>query len=257
MGGPSSHLKQLKGLVRKAHLTLPLDHPKVFKTALDHANLQLESYLRSKDMEYMPPCDRPECRRSPDGRWCNLPVAFPPRNWQTVFNARGKAMRELETHQSKLRRVRKYVLPENVMIYQPGSRKRTNNGLDKLGLSMMDHVLAIDMQWNRPDSKVGILQIASSTFCLLLRGPKYWDLGLPEALAHLFKDPAVVTLGFNFDETDQTKLFESFQWKMDDFSNFIDVQALAAKCGYPSDASLHTLTRKILGVRVQRDRLGG
>ena len=47
--------------------------------------------------------------------------------------------------------MRKYVMPEEVMIYQPGSRKRTQNGLDKLRDAMMDNILAIDMQWNAPD----------------------------------------------------------------------------------------------------------
>jgi len=151
MGGPSSHLKQLKGLVRKAHLTLPLDHPKVKKAALDDANEKLQACLRANDMEHMPRCDRVECRNSLDGIWCSTPVAFPPRNWQTVFNARGKSMKELDPNESKIRRVRKFLLPEDVMIYQPGSRKRTDNGVNKLLLSMMDNILAIDMQWNHPD----------------------------------------------------------------------------------------------------------
>ena len=59
-------------------------------------------------------------------------------------------MREIDIHLSKRRRVRKFVLPEDLMIYQAGSRKRTQDGLDKLALSMMDNVIAIDMQWNHP-----------------------------------------------------------------------------------------------------------
>lgn len=161
MGGPSSHLKQLKGLVRKAHLTLPLDHPKVKEAALDDANEKLQACLRANDMEHMPRCDRVECRNSPDAIWCSTPVAFPPRNWQTVFNARGKSMKELDPNESKVRRVRKFLLPEDVMIYQPGSRKRTDNGVSKLLLSMMDNVLAIDMQWNHPDRYFNI-------FCVIL-----------------------------------------------------------------------------------------
>ena len=59
----------------------------------------------------------------------------------------------------------------------------------------------------------------------------------------------MITLGFGFGEMEREKLYESFNWRMEDFSNFVDVQSLTAKCGYPSDASLHTLTRKILGVK--------
>ena len=59
-------------------------------------------------------------------------------------------MHEIDIHSSHARRVRKFVLPEDVMIYQPGSRKRTEDGLNKLARSMMDYVLAIDMQWNDP-----------------------------------------------------------------------------------------------------------
>ena len=84
MGGPTSHLKQLKGLVRKAHLTLPLDHDKVKMADIEHANVQVEAYLRSYDMEHMPRCDRASCRASEEGIWCSIPVAYPPRNWQTV-----------------------------------------------------------------------------------------------------------------------------------------------------------------------------
>ena len=84
MGGPSSHLKQLKGLVRKAHLTLPLEHDKVKMAALEAANRRVEDFLRCYDMEHMPPCDRASCRASEDGVWCRVPVAFPPRNWQRV-----------------------------------------------------------------------------------------------------------------------------------------------------------------------------
>lgn len=58
-----------------------------------------------------------------------------------------------------------------------------------------------------------------------------------------------MTLGFNFGEKDQKQLKESFGMAMEDFSNFVDVQALAGKCGYPKDASLHTLCRKVLGVQ--------
>ena len=107
--------------------------------------------------------------------------------------------------------------------------------------------------------------MASSTFCLLIRGPKYWDLGFPEALVYLFqfsslldekslevgvsRRPGTITLGFGFDQTDQEKLNQSFGWSMEDFANFVDVQALAGKCGYPADSSLSTLASKILGIK--------
>ena len=84
MGGPSSHLKQLKGLVRKAHLTVPLDHPDVQQLEAQLANARVEKLLRNYDVEYMPRCDRPECQDSSEGLWCSVPAAFPPRDWQTV-----------------------------------------------------------------------------------------------------------------------------------------------------------------------------
>lgn len=151
MGGPSSHLKQLKGLIRKAHQTLPLSHPKVRLAQIETTKAEIESALRAYDMEYIPPCDRKRCQNSKDGLWCSFPVAFPPRNWQTVFNARNKGMRELDHAQSIRRRVRKYVLPEDVMVYQPGSRKRTENGLSKFGMTLMDNIVSIDLQWNHPN----------------------------------------------------------------------------------------------------------
>ena len=53
---------------------------------------------------------------------------------------------------------------------------------------------------------------------------------------------------------DQQKMEESFGWKMEEFSNFVDVQALAARCGYPADISLATLAEKVIGVRFAHRR---
>lgn len=64
-----------------------------------------------------------------------------------------------------------------------------------------------------------------------------------------YRDPSVLTIGFNFGEMDQQKLQDSFNFEMEEFANFIDLQTLVGKCGYPSDISLGTLMHKVLGVR--------
>lgn len=100
MGGPSSHLKQLKGnipypslyiainsgLVKKVHKVLPLEHPKTIDAMTHYLADELTFQMKHKKQQKVPECD-PNANYCAGGKifpWCSFPIVFPPKKWKTV-----------------------------------------------------------------------------------------------------------------------------------------------------------------------------
>lgn len=65
-------------------------------------------------------------------------------------------------------------------------RKAVERAVHLLAESMKDPVVAIDMEWAGRHRPVGVIQVASSTLCVIIRARKYWkDKFFPPHLARL------------------------------------------------------------------------
>lgn len=174
-----------------------------------------------------------------DVYWTSMPVVMPQiRDWVSIMK-------------TPLR-------PSSECIYTDDSQSldvivverddRIDWALEKLFQGMSDDVLAIDLEW-RPDSKytdnpVALIQLASDSCCVLFRCHR-WE-ALPKQLQKLFASH-ITFVAFSWDSCDEKKMQSTFGFGKRDFRNFMDLQNVAARLGYPESCGLSSLCTRVLG----------
>mmetsp|Transcript_965 Transcript_965/g.2008 ORF Transcript_965/g.2008 Transcript_965/m.2008 type:complete len:390 (-) Transcript_965:350-1519(-) len=178
---------------------------------------------------------------SSDVYWTSMPVVMPQiRDWVSIMK-------------SPL-----HLRPSSECIYTNDSRSldvivverddRIDWALETLLQSKHDDILAIDLEW-RPDSKysdnpVALIQIASDSCCVLFRCHR-WEV-LPMQLQKLFASH-MTFIAFSWDSCDEKKMQSTFGFGKRDFRNFMDLQNVAARLGYPESCGLSSLCTRVLG----------
>lgn len=108
------------------------------------------------------------------------------RDWGKILNTRPNTVKSVRSEPNDL--YKKYVLPGGLKVMHVSGRKAVEKSMHLLAESMQDPVLTIDMEWAGVGRPVGLLQIASSTVCVLINARKYWrNKFLPPHLAQLLK----------------------------------------------------------------------
>lgn len=117
-------------------------------------------------------------------RWCSLNVCVPHLDWSTIVTAPA-----IETHTHATPhclRGPSHTIADEVDIYVVDRPNQVAEALERLKDSMKDSVVAIDLEWKpdhvRDTSKVALMQLSSSTCCVLIRICKLKPQQLPEAL---------------------------------------------------------------------------
>ena len=121
-------------------------------------------------------------------QWCDFHVCLPHLEWSTVVLTPAVE----EDSQSRPHSLRNsiYSLTEDIKVYVVERANQIPAAIQQLKDSMEDSVVSIDLEWKpdfvRDTSKVALMQLSSSTCCLLIRlckiGPK-----LPEELLEFFR----------------------------------------------------------------------
>lgn len=122
------------------------------------------------------------------GEWCNFDVCLPHLEWSTVVLTPAVEA-ETESLPHSLR-MPIYSLTDDITVYVVERANQMSAAIQQLKDSMEDSVISIDLEWKpdfvRDTSKVALMQLSSSTCCLLIRlckiGPE-----LPEELLTFFR----------------------------------------------------------------------
>ena len=132
-------------------------------------------------------------------------------------------------------------------------------GLEWLNQGARDSVVAIDLEW-RPDSKytsnhVACIQLATTTRCLVVRCCRWRaKRQLPQVLVDFFRNPDNLFVSFSCDRGDDRKMNSTFGIGKQLFGNFIDIQKIATRFGYPDTCGLSVLSRFVLGVSLPKSK---
>lgn len=173
----------------KGHVTLrsrkpSKDHVKGRGLCLRCLGYQIQQQLskQAHPQESVSPCKNPHCAKS-NSDWCGFPVYMEQRDWEKVLNTGPDAVEAVRSRPGDL--YREYVLPEGLKVMHVSGKDAVAQGVDTLVKSMQDPIVAFDMKLesNRP---VGLLQVASSSSCVLINARDYWSSKvLPSNLAEL------------------------------------------------------------------------
>lgn len=182
---------------------------------------------------------------SVQGEWTGMPVQVPAQvDWGVIFSDSQYFCKH------KMNKILDIMVVEEDVV----------NGLRWLKEGMSDCVVAIDLEW-RPDSrhtnnKVACIQLATQTRCLIIRccrwkGPLRI---LPQVLVDFFNNPKLVFVSFSWDTGDEKKMRWTFGNGKEFFTNFIDIQNIAMKLGYPDKCGLSMLSRYVLGTLLPKSK---
>lgn len=181
--------------------------------------------------------------------WCSMPVRIPPLDWPLILQTLGNQRIGPQASQG--------LESCGIEIIMAKTQVSMDAALEKLQKSMQDGIIGVDLEW-RPDdgknkdSKVALIQLASATVCVLIRC-KFFNGKLPSSLTSFFANSTFIFVAFSWDSNDEQKMKRSFGVGKECFSNFIDLRYLAEELGYHG-CGLATLTKHVLGVRLQKNR---
>lgn len=141
-----------------------------------------------------------------------------------------------------------------VMVVE--SEVALQQGLELLRDSMQDAIVAIDLEWKpdldacKPISKVALMQLASSSVCLLVR-ISCLGFRMPDCLRNFLRDPSVVTVGYSWDSADERKSRSTFDFGRSDFGRFVDLQSVSQQLGYHG-YGLAGMCQRVLGFQLNK-----
>lgn len=103
-----------------------------------------------------------------EGLWCKFDVSIPNIKWQDAFLTKQEEISKFACPETE---ASVWVWPQGCRSWVADTVDQVKEGLAKLRESMMDRFVSIDLEWKGidPDSLVALMQLASSTFCLLVR----------------------------------------------------------------------------------------
>eukprot|EP00890_Picochlorum_soloecismus_P000282 jgi/Picsp_1/1254/NSC_04735-R1_3 -5 exonuclease len=188
-------------------------------------------------------------------RWCSMQVTIKaPFHWQSLVD--GDLVHISSGISGKIYNLKSHVEETGVELIVVETMEELEAAITRLKESMLDNVIAIDLEW-RPDNKytnnsVALIQLASSSCCVLLRFCKLGDR-LPATLIKFFTDTRIYFVGFSWDTNDESKMKRTFNVGKEIFSTLIDVQKLGMYLGYPS-FGLGQLTERVLGSPVSKQK---
>eukprot|EP00803_Ostreobium_quekettii_P004580 evm.model.scf_431.2 EVM.evm.TU.scf_431.2 scf_431:19805-21680(+) len=147
-----------------------------------------------------------------------------------------------------------WVWPQGCRTWVADTLERVEKGLAELKKSMKDRVVAIDLEWKArdPDSLVALMQLATSTFCLLVRTCQF-NFELPQCIRTFLIDPSITLLGFGWDSSDDDKLALSFNMVKGNFGRFLDLQTAIRELAYPT-IGIAALTEAVMGTAPKKSK---
>lgn len=115
------------------------------------------------------PCSQCTCSCGPTALWCSEAVTLEPTDWRAL---QGRATQEqIQQRQQQ----GEHVLPGGLRAVVVSAAAELPAALASLRASMTDAIIAIDLEWRpqfvagAPTKKVALMQLATSSACLLIR----------------------------------------------------------------------------------------
>ncbi|KAG1677213.1 hypothetical protein FOA52_013411 [Chlamydomonas sp. UWO 241] len=188
---------------------------------------------------------------TPDAVWCGFEVRVPTLDWEAVLTARTDGMRTFlaaKGHQV-------FTMPQGLQVHVVSDEAGVPGALAALRASMLDPVLAIDLEWTADrrqgeSSPVAVVQLASASVAVLLHlAPMGYRLH--PGLRELLSDPSVVVVGHSWASADETKAQKSFGFGSQAFGRFLDLQQCAARLGFPR-LGLAALVKQVMGMQLSK-----
>ena len=143
----------------------------------------LECSLQDVRVVDVPSCGQESCKLS-DSTWCNFRVSVPQRDWNKILSVEPKRLEPSFTGRSMLRTLD---LPGDLKIVEVMTEKQLCKALPWLQASMLDKAVAIDLEWSQRQKNVDLIQLASSSFCLLIRIRGGLKKSCPDELDEFFR----------------------------------------------------------------------